>query len=48
MGSINAFGLKYAEKASVDKEDDRVWQPGSSNTNIFDYEGVLLTPGSVL
>jgi hypothetical protein len=48
MGSVNAFGLKFAENDSVDKEDDRVWQPGSSNTEIFDYEGVLLTPGSVL
>ena len=44
MHTINAFGYGPKDADDMDLE----WKPRSSNTDILDYEGVLLAPGSVL
>ena len=42
MDTINAFGI------SADLLADNVWEPASDNTHLVDYEGILLTPDTVL
>lgn len=42
MATINAFGV------GNDRFPDKEWQPAGDNTHLVDYEGILLTPGTVL
>lgn len=42
MHTINGLGL------GQDLVANKEWQPASDNTQLFDYEGILLTPGTVL
>jgi len=46
MDTINAFG--EPKKAEDTTMKPKSWNPGGANTDLFDYEGVLLTPGTVL
>jgi hypothetical protein len=42
METINSFCVGNT------RIQDKEWQPGGDNTHLVDYEGVLLTPGTVL
>ena len=46
MDTINAFGLPQSSDDNT--TNPQTWNPGRANTDLFDYEGVLLTPGTVL
>ena len=48
MDTIDTFGLRYTGTPKPNKAHQRIWTPGKANTELLDYEGVLLMPGSVL
>jgi hypothetical protein len=47
IDSLNAFKLNTLSLSSQ-KDVSLGWEPGTSNSSLFNYEGILLTPGSVL
>jgi len=47
MDSVDGFGFRYVGSSRPTKST-RTWSPGKANTSLVDYEGILLTPGSVL